>query len=254
MNEILSVKNTTIKEIKKLHKKKYRVESQQYLLEGFHLIEEAVKYNNVLTQVLVTQRGYQQWGAWLEAKAIADVSLVSDEVMKSISDLPTPQGILAVVAMAEAVITDWQGAWLLLDNVQDPGNVGTMVRTADAAGLSGIILGEGTADIYSTKTLRSMQGSHFHLPVVSMNLKDAISVFKEQTIPVYGTELNEFAVSYQDVSASQNFALIMGNEGQGVEKELLDLTDKNLYIPIKGHAESLNVGIAAGILMFHLTV
>ncbi|MGM0124961.1 TrmH family RNA methyltransferase [Enterococcus sp. AZ194] len=253
MDEILSVKNTRIKEVKKLHKKKYREENQAYLLEGFHLIEEALKNNKELQHIYLTPKGREQWGAWLESQTSA-ITLVSEEVMKSLSDLPTPQGILAVVAMENLAIDNWAGSWLLLDNVQDPGNVGTMVRTADAAGLTGIILGEGTADIYSTKALRSMQGSNFHLPIVSLTLSEVISQLNTQEIPVYGTELNEFAVSYKEIKPSQNFALIMGNEGQGVDKNLLEQTDKNLYIPIKGQAESLNVGIAAGILMYHLAL
>jgi TrmH family RNA methyltransferase len=254
VNEILSVKNTRIKELKKLHKKKYREESHSYLIEGFHLIEEAVKNKQTLKQVYITQRGLQQWGSWIEEQQLANIFLVSDEVMNSLSDLPTPQGILAVVPITQLENVQLKGSWLLLDNVQDPGNVGTMIRTADAAGLTGIILGEGTADIYSTKVMRSMQGSNFHLPILSMNLKEAVQLFKEQRIPVYGTELNEFAVVYNKIEPQKDFALIMGNEGQGVSKELLALADKNLYIPIKGQAESLNVGIAAGILMYHLTV
>ena len=253
MNEILSAKNTRIKELKKLHKKKYREESQTYLIEGFHLVEEAIKNNQTLTQIYLTKKGFEQWGHWLEEQGLTALFLVSDEVMKSLSDLPTPQGILAVVPMAKVDTSQLTGSWLLLDNVQDPGNVGTMIRTADAAGLSGIILGEGTADRHSTKVMRSMQGSNFHLPIITMNLQEAVLLFKKQQTPIYGTELNEFAVVYSEIPPQKDFALIMGNEGQGVSKELLACTDKNLYIPIKGQAESLNVGIAAGILMYHLT-
>jgi len=140
----------------------------------------------------------------------------------------------------------------LLDHVQDPGNVGTLIRTADAAGFSGVILGEGSADIYSTKVLRSMQGSHFHLPVVSANLFEVIDQLKKEKVPVYGTELNPAAITYTSIPESASVALILGNEGQGVQKELLTQTDQNVYIPLYGAAESLNVGVAGGILMYHI--
>ena len=170
--------------------------------------------------------------------------------MQSLSELPTPQGIIAVVKK-HSLTVDLDGAWLLLDNVQDPGNVGTMIRTADAAGFTGVVLGKGTADIYSTKVLRSMQGSNFHLPIISMDLTEAVTIFKEKEIPVYGTELNKDAIDYRQAAPGKKVALILGNEGQGVRSELLEMTDQNLYIPIYGQAESLNVGIAAGILMYH---
>ncbi|MEI5988718.1 hypothetical protein A5881_000205 [Enterococcus termitis] len=253
MKEILSTKNATIKEFKKLHKKKYREEKQQYIIEGFHLIEEAAKAGTDIDWILFNQRGKAEWSDWLGQQPGECLIYVSDEVLVSLSELPTPQGMLAIVKMPDdEKKISFSGGWLLLDNVQDPGNVGTMIRTADAAGLSGVILGEGSSDIYSTKVLRAMQGSNYHLPVVRKPLEEVIDGFKEAKVPVYGTELNPDAISYREITNSQNYALIMGNEGQGVAPEFLEKTDKNLYIPIKGAAESLNVAIAAGILMYHL--
>lgn len=252
MKEILSTKNAAIKEFKKLHKKKYRDERQQYIIEGFHLLEEAIKAQVQVEWILYNQRGKIEWGAWLAAQPEEQLIFVSDDVLESLSELPTPQGILAIVQMPNNEKNiDFSGRWLLLDNVQDPGNVGTMIRTADAAGLSGIILGEGCADIYNTKVLRAMQGSNYHLPIVRQILSDIIPKFKQAQIPVYGTELNPDAVAYSDVTDVKEYALILGNEGQGVGKGLLKRTDQNIYIPISGDAESLNVAIAAGIIMFH---
>ncbi|MDH6365130.1 TrmH family RNA methyltransferase [Enterococcus sp. PF1-24] len=252
MKEILSVKNQWIKELKKYQKRKYRQLDQKYLLEGFHLIEEAVKGQAPVEAILVTQRGMSEWGSWLAEFPEEKLYFVSDEVMKQLSELPTPQGILAVVAMTNQAEITFAGKWLLLDNVQDPGNVGTMIRTADIFGFTGVVLGEGTADIYNPKVLRSMQGSQFHLPIIQKDLQTAIKELKAFGSLVYGTELNEEAVALNAINKTTNLALIMGNEGQGVQKELLTLTDKNIYIPIKGQAESLNVAIAAGILMYEL--
>lgn len=252
MKEILSTKNTMIKELKKLHKKKHREDNQEYMIEGFHLIEEAVKANAQIKWILFNQRGESEWSAWLNDQSQEQLIRVSDEVLESISELPTPQGMIAIIMMPTEEDIQLEGGWLLLDNVQDPGNVGTMIRTADAAGLSGVILGEGSSDIYNTKVLRAMQGSNYHLPVIRKSLVEMINKFKAAKIPVYGTELNPEAIAYQKLTGLDQYALIMGNEGQGVSSEILELTDQNIYIPIRGAAESLNVAIAAGILMYHL--
>lgn len=252
MKEILSTKNAAIKEFKKLHKKKYRDERQHYIIEGFHLLEEAIKAQVQVEWILYNQRGKIEWELWLDAQPEEQLIFVSDDVLESLSELPTPQGILAIVQMPNnGKNIDFSGRWLLLDNVQDPGNVGTMIRTADAAGLSGVILGEGCADIYNTKVLRAMQGSNYHLPIIRQPLIEVIPKFKKAHIPVYGTELNPEAVAYSEITNVKEYALIFGNEGQGVTKELLEIANQNIYIPISGDAESLNVAIAAGIIMFH---
>lgn len=249
----MSNKNDLVKEIKKLHKKKNRDLQKQYIIEGFHLIEEAINANISINWIFVSKKRSIEWLPWLEQQDQEKIIFGSEEVIQSLSELPTPQGILAVVTMTEeSLVTNFAGSWLLLDNVQDPGNVGTMIRTADAAGFNGVVIGEGTADIYSTKVLRAMQGSNFHLPVLRRDLSTVVNSFLAENKPIYGTELSEEAVVYDTLSKQECFGLIMGNEGQGVSKELLEMTTFNIYIPIKGQAESLNVAIAAGILMYQL--
>lgn len=251
LKEILSSKNALIKETKKLQQKKYRQQTQSYLLEGFHLIQEAKAADVILKEVFISQRGLKEWSEWIEEK-LTDYYLVSDEVLKTLASQPTPQGIIAVAEMPQEEKEDYAGAWLLLDNVQDPGNVGTMIRTADAAGFTGVILGKGSADLYNPKTLCSTQGSLYHLSVRAGDLTEVIPQFQQAGSLVLGTALDKEAKDYLNVEKMSDFALVMGNEGQGMSAELLALTDQNLYIPIKGQAESLNVAIAAGVLMFHL--
>lgn len=251
MKEIQSTKNTLIKETKKLQQKKYRQQTQSYLLEGFHLIQEAKKAGVDLKEVFISQRGLDEWHEWIETNLI-EYYLVSDEVLKTLASQPTPQGLIAIAEMSSNDRSDFTGAWLLLDNVQDPGNVGTMIRTADAAGFSGVVLGQGSADLYNPKTLRSTQGSLYHLPVINGILDEIIPQLQQTGIPVLGTALDKEAKNYLEVEKMSDFALVMGNEGQGMTSELLAMTNQNLYITIKGKAESLNVAIAAGILMFHL--
>ena len=250
MKAITSTKNDQIKQLKKLHQRKARETAQQYLLEGFHLIEEAAQAGVVLGDIFVTPRGEQEWREWLSER---DYTLVNEPVMKELSTLPTPQGMIAVVPMLTASVPDeLMGGWLLLDRIQDPGNLGTMIRTADAAGFTGVVLGTGTVDLYNGKVLRALQGSQYHVTIAQGDLLEWIERFKQALVPVYGTELNPEAKSYREVTLSRDFALIMGNEGQGTAATLLQQTTQNLFIPMKGQAESLNVAVAAGILMFQL--
>lgn len=254
MKEIHSTKNNLIKEIKKLDKRKNREETKTYLIEGFHLIEEAINAGVTIKQVFLTEKVLFTAESLLSQLPVEDCYLVSEEVLKFISTVPTPQGIVGVVGMEEKAFPDKiQRPILLLDNVQDPGNVGTMIRTADAAGFEMVVLGEGCADIYNSKVLRSMQGSNYHVTTLQMKLEEVFPILEKQQVPIYGTELNVDAVHYQEISPSATYGLILGNEGQGVGKAFLQQTTKNIYIPILGQAESLNVAVAAGILMFHLT-
>ncbi|MFJ7974668.1 TrmH family RNA methyltransferase [Peribacillus sp. NPDC096379] len=249
MKYIESVKNQKVKQWKKLLTKKEREQTGTYLIEGFHLVEEALKEGDIVREVIVSIEAVIPGKFKLEG---TEVTYVTSEVLHAISDTETPQGIAAICDQKKIRFEDLSPKKvLLIDAVQDPGNIGTMIRTADAAGIDAVILGEGCADAYNPKVIRSTQGSIFHMPVLKGNLTEIIGTLKEQNIPVYGTAL-EKAVSYDQVEKSETFALLVGNEGQGVDKKLLAQTTQNLYIPIFGKSESLNVGIAAGILMYHL--
>ncbi|MDN6626556.1 MAG: RNA methyltransferase [Pisciglobus halotolerans] len=250
MEKILSKKNIRVKQWKKLLTKKGRTFENAYLIEGNHLVEEAVKHQASVREYLVSEKVEKEQ---IEKLPSDQVVVISEEIAQSISDTPTNQGIFAVINIQKKQMPKKiEKPYLFLDSVQDPGNVGTMIRTADAAGFAGIVLGEGTADLYNSKVLRSAQGSHFHFPVFQDNLKEWITWFDEKKVPVYGTELNPQAVPINKISKQRSFGLIVGNEGKGMDKKLLKQTTKNIYIPILGKAESLNVAVAAGILMFAL--
>ncbi|MGY3779029.1 TrmH family RNA methyltransferase [Isobaculum melis] len=250
MEKITSLKNERVKNWKKLHTKKGREKEGYYLIEGFHLVEEAIKHEAAIHELIYVS-GKKVPATWQHQ--VHHIFEIIPEIAKALADTEAEQGIFATIKLqsTQPQVNEKQ-SYLLLDAIQDPGNLGTMIRTADAAGLDGVVLGEGTVDLYNGKVLRSMQGSHFHLPIYRGNLSEWISLLKEKQVPVYGTELNEQAVLYDQIGKQSAFALIMGNEGNGVAKELLAQTDQNLYIPIKGQAESLNVAIAAGIILFTL--
>ena len=251
MKAITSAANQLVKDWKKLSTKKGRQKMQCYLLEGWHLVQEAYLAQAQILQIIVSSDFV--WPETLDLTEI-EVIQITPQIAKSLSQTPSPQGIFAVVALSQNEFSFEQakGAWIFLDGLQDPGNIGTIVRTADAAGFSGVVFGENTADLYQPKVLRAMQGSHFHLPVLKGDLTKWVAAFKKQGKPVYGTQLDQNAQSYRQVQPQAEFALIMGNEGNGMSEELLAQTSLNLYIPMQGKAESLNVAVAAGILMFAL--
>ncbi|MBM7644770.1 TrmH family RNA methyltransferase [Scopulibacillus daqui] len=249
VKRIESSQNQKIKKWKKCHKKKWRDEYGLYLIEGLHLLEEALKVPSRV-QAVIYDEHFQKENVNITAE-VEEYS-VPHQLFQELSQTESPQGVIAVCKMPDqrVDITE-RGRYLLLDSIQDPGNLGTIIRTADACGLDGIFLGKGCADLYNEKTLRAAQGSHFHLPSAAVDLTDVIKQMKEKSIQVYGTALNGQELSYTP-RAVQAFALLMGNEGNGVSEDLLSLTDVNVKIPIYGNAESLNVAVASGILMYWL--
>ncbi|MBM7701263.1 TrmH family RNA methyltransferase [Metabacillus iocasae] len=251
MKRIDSIKNPQVKTWKKLHTKKERDKSGLFFIEGFHLVEEALKTKAIIKELIITEQTEipAHWN-------IDDVSviMVTDDIMKMISETETPQGIAAICYQQtnEEVLHTAQKI-LLLDAVQDPGNLGTIIRTADAAGVEVVVIGEGSVDTYNGKVIRSTQGALFHLPVIKKDLHEVVKQLKERDVKLYGTSL-ENGQPYTDVQPSSSVALIVGNEGNGVSKELLEATDTNLYIPIYGKSESLNVAVATGVLLYYLYV
>ena len=247
MKHIESVNNPKVKQWKKLLTKKERDKSGTFLIEGFHLVEEALKQDEQILEIIVSEKvGLPpRWDP-----VGTPVTHVTEEISNSLSETEAPQGIYAVCRQAKQEVQDAK-TYLLIDAVQDPGNLGTMIRTADAAGIDAVVVGRGSVDLFNSKVLRSAQGSHFHLPIIRGDLHEWIDKLQGKNIPVYGTAL-EGASAYTEISSGDSFALIVGNEGNGVGKDILASTTSNLYIPIYGKSESLNVAVATGILLYYL--
>ena len=249
MKRIESTQNALVKHWKKLVTlRKEREKTGEFIIEGFHLVEEALKHKEQIVQIIVRD-GVDMPLLWpIDGIEIVEVN---DAVAKEISETEKSQGIFAHCKVKQYAV-DEQTSWrkvLLVDAVQDPGNIGTMIRTADAAGIDAVVLGKGCADAYNPKVMRSAQGSHFHIPVVRGELEDWIEDLQEDGVKVYGTSLEE-AISFREIEPTDAFALIVGNEGSGISPQLLAKTNQNIIIPIMGGAESLNVAVAAGILMY----
>ncbi|QQK77178.1 RNA methyltransferase [Salicibibacter cibarius] len=243
---ITSANNSSIKKLKKLRQKKYRVKERRFLVEGVHLVEEAL-VSNVAVDKLVTSEEAPLLSVDVSGQRVEEVSA---SVFATLSDTESPQGWLAVCHMpAEVEVPN--GNVLLFDGIRDPGNLGTMIRTAEAAGLTGIYVSEDTVDVFNPKVIRATQGAMFHLPVITADLKKEVSSLKDKGIMIYGTDMHS-GVSYRDAKpqGEELYALLLGNEARGISPELLRLTDETVSVPILGKAESLNVAVTAGIIMY----
>lgn len=249
MESISSPKNEKIKELVKLQTAKGRKKAGMYLLEGEHLVEEAIKERAQIKLIVVTSNRLEDYKKLL-AQADVQVLVVSQDVFHKLSMTETAQGILAVVEIVKQEILPHKGRFIVLDAVQDPGNLGTIVRTADAAGFDAVVLGTGTVDLYNDKVLRSMQGSHFHIPVFQANLQEYLPILKEKGVQVAVTALHRDSKDYSVLQGATDVAIVVGNEGQGVSDDVIDLADVVVTIPMFGKAESLNVSIASALLMY----
>ena len=249
MDIISSTKNEKIKELAKLQTAKGRKKAGMYLLEGEHLVEEAIKEKALIELIVVSSNRMEDYQYLLEQTEV-NVLVVSQEVFQKLSMTETTQGILAAVKIENQAEPPCSGRIIVLDAVQDPGNLGTIVRTADAAGFDAVVLGTGTVDLYNDKVIRSMQGSHFHIPVFQADLREYLPVLKKQRVEVAVTALHRDSKDYSILQGKSDVAIVVGNEGQGVSSEVIELADAVVTIPMFGKAESLNVAIASALLMY----
>ncbi|MDK6863142.1 TrmH family RNA methyltransferase [Nosocomiicoccus ampullae] len=231
---ITSKDNKRIKEIRKLLTKKGRTKAQQFLIEGEHLIEEAIQFGAHIEEIFVLETDTFNFDL--------KTTVVTKDIMSSLSKLVTPPGIIAVVRMETKSIES--DRVLAIDGIQDPGNLGTLIRTADAFNFKRILIGKNTVDPYSDKVLRSSQGSHFH---VSLEDVDLIEVMQNFNGTILTTDLS--GESLTDKITDEKIMIVLGNEGQGVSQEVLAVANYKVKIDMPGDAESLNVAVAGGILM-----
>lgn len=237
---ITSVNNEHVKNLCKLKEKKYRDEANMVLIEGEHLVLEAYKAN--LLQELI-----------LEKDTIFPISMhptyVTKEVLKKLSSNISVPNVMGVIKKKESCTIGKK--ILILDSIQDPGNLGTIIRSCIAFNIDTLIISKDTVDIYNPKVLRSAQGMLFHLNILVRDLPITINQLKEDGYKIIGTKVTH-GKDVKKTNTYSNFALIMGNEGKGIKEEILDLCDEYLYIEMNELCESLNVGVAASILLYEL--
>lgn len=242
MREITSVTNTYVKDLVKLHDKKNRDITRKFLIEGYHLVEEA-KNAYLLEEVLIVNPEDEVVGV--------TNTLVTKEIINKLAKTKSPQEIIGICRYNND--NNLVGKrLLLLDNISDPGNLGTIIRTALGFNIDLIVLSETCVDLYNDKVLRGTQGAIFKIPIIRSDLTKIIKDLKNRNVLVIGTSLSN-SIDLHEIKVRDNFALILGNEANGVSEEILALTDVNVKIKINDELESLNVAIAGAILMFYLT-
>lgn len=259
MENITSKNNPIIKDIRSLSKKKYRWKNKSFIIEGIKLVEEALDNNMSLRHILFseslfsTNRGkdllirLENHGRLIE---------VDNSIFKSLSDTENPQGVLAVAEFKDndyrELLTRDDTRLLYLDALMDPGNLGTIIRSADAFNIHGIIMGEGTVDPYNPKVVRATMGSLFRVPIYFDNKNyDVLKDLKNHQYKIYTTYLKGSIPNYS-VDYSGNYLIVIGNESIGVSADIVNISDALIKIPIPGDAESLNAGIASSILMYEV--
>lgn len=240
MEVIRSLNNTKIKNWCKLHEKKYREKEQMFLVENEHLIQEALNAHLVLNLILLENKTFS-------FEYEGNVTIVSEEVMKKLKMSQSLPTCMALVKMPK-FNPNLGNRIILCDDIQDPGNVGTMIRSAYSFGFDTFIVSNNSVDIYNDKTIRSTQGALFHMNVLRCDLVDMITKIKKDGIPVYATALKN-AKGLSSFENPQKVALIFGNEGAGVSKKILEMSDENIFIEMS-RFESLNVAMACGICCY----
>ena len=242
---ITSRKNPFLQQVKKLlSSRKAREEAGLFVSDGTKLLQEAVKYYPGLHTVILSD------GVEAEIPAQVRVIRVPGDVMESISPMQAPQGALFLCRLPEKQVFQPRKGMLLLDGIQDPGNLGTMLRTADALNVP-VVLMEGCADPYSHKVVRSSMGAVFRTPAVQASWAEVREKCAAAGIPVAVTALSQRAKDIRQAQLSE-MAVVIGSEGQGVRKEILDAADAELIIPMNARCESLNAAVAATIVMWQM--
>lgn len=250
---ITSISNGRIKNIIQLtNKAKARRENNCYVVEGIRMFREAPR--KFIKEIYMTEQIMKKehleecfkWGIFCE--------LVSEEVFARMSDTKTPQGILCVMQRPDynldEILSKDNGLWIVLEDLQDPGNLGTIFRTGEGAGVSAILLSKGCVDIYNPKTIRSTMGSIYRVPFVYVeDLADLFKKFEKNQIISYAAHLKG-TKQYDEFDYCKKTAFVIGNEGNGLTRETADRTSEYLRIPMEGQLESLNAAMACGILMY----
>lgn len=235
-----SLENSKIKELSKLKDKKMRDNSSLFLVEGEHLVNEAFKHGYLKTLIKLIGYNYDLKVETLE---------VNEKILKNLSSLKNTPSLMGVCEKKRDQIKG--DHLLILDEIQDPGNLGTIIRSAVAFNIDTIILSKNTVDLYNEKVLRATQGLIFSINIVRADLPAEIIALKKQNFKIYATKVNG-GKTLKNIEKPAKFAIIMGNEGNGVSNSLLELCDDYLYIPMNSKCESLNVGVATSIILYEL--
>jgi TrmH family RNA methyltransferase len=255
---LIDPKSNQVRGVAKLNKKDARSETGLFLLEGPQGLKEALARPKLIVDIYVTEEALNRHAELIEQAEAAhvDVQIVSESVLKVMCDTNTPQGVLAVCQQLDVTLDDLMASKpklvALLANIRDPGNAGTVLRAADAAGADGVIFSSNSVDAYNPKVVRSTTGSIFHLPlVIGADIAEAIAKLKAAGIQVLAANVGGIELPLlEKQQLAKPTAWVLGNEAWGFEPETLELVDQEVAVPIYGAAESLNLATAASICLY----
>lgn len=248
MQDITSQSNAKIKYIRSLAQKKSRAEHKEYTVEGVKSVRDALSSDREVTAICASKSFTEN--EQFDYPDDIPVYRVADAVFEKLCDTKTPQGILAVIKMSDTAFElDRERFYIYCDRLQDPGNLGTVIRTADAAGAGGVLLSEGCADLYSPKTVRASMGSFFNMNVMTDIDAKTLGKYAGAGFTLYGGALHSDSIPYTEADFTKPCIIVIGNEANGISGEVLRLC-RRVKIPIMGKAESLNAGVAAAVLMY----
>ncbi|RLK62428.1 RNA methyltransferase [Atopobacter sp. AH10] len=258
--EITSIQNAQVKQWKKLKTAKGRRQQSLYLVEGPHLLDEALKTGQKIEWIMTSQAEevFSNFAQKYDEEVLNSYRWVhiSEEIRKELSATVTDQNVFAVIekSISQDFTVDAKSRFLVLDGIQDPGNMGTLLRSAVAFGFHQVFLSPDCVDIYNDKVLRSGQGAHYYLQFSTGDLETFYAKLKEEGVVVYTTALTKDSISSDQASYRSPLALVLGNEGKGVSKVSQTASDKNILIPMSTSIDSLNVGVAGSILLYQASL
>ena len=254
MNIISSKDNELVKNVKKLKDKKYRDLENVYIVEGIKMVKEAILENSSIKQIIICddcEKSDLISKEMMYEIAKYDCIYVTNKIFKYITEVQTPQGVMAIIEKnnKDKEINYNEDIIVALDDIQDPGNLGTILRTIDSIGLSQILVSKGTADAYNPKVVRSTMGAIYRVKVIECdNLKETLKEIKKNKFKILVTSLDD-SKSVYDIKYYKK-VIVIGNEANGVEEEIVKLADEKIKIPMLGKAESLNASVATGVVLY----
>ncbi len=254
---ITSTNNSQIKNLIQLQKKKKERDKQKvFIIEGIKMFEEAQK-DNLIIKAYISETFINELKDKSALINNIEYEVLSEKVFNEVSDTISPQGIMAIVKQMsysfEEISNTKKANIIILESLNDPGNLGTIIRTGEGSGITGIIMNQTTVDVYNPKVIRSTMGSIFRIPFIYVNnINESIKILKEKNIKIYAAHLKGTNF-YDEEDYTESTGFLIGNEANGLTSEISQLADQYIKIPMEGKVESLNASIAASILMYEVS-
>lgn len=244
---IESKNNQIFKNLKKLLQKKYRQKAKIFFVEGPLVIQEALLHYQPL-EIAISEKKRTEYESLLKNISVDKIHIFKEDLFQQLADSENPQGIIGYFSFLDRSLPKLKGRFVYCDNLREPGNLGGIIRSADAFGLDGVLISPQSVEIYNPKTIRSTMASIFRIPIYLVDMEELFA----QNISIMASTVQE-AQNIKDIDFSENQIIVIGNEAHGVRQEILEKADIKVKIPIKSGVDSLNANVAASILIYEMT-